>query len=88
MGILERLLGLGSLECSKVPIAYWQVAIPNFSGAIRLISLEVIALITYLGNQVLVALVIAFNFLSDFHLFLLETINANSSGPSSLSKRI
>ncbi len=57
------------------------MALPIFSEGVRLISSKVIALVGYLGNGVLVALVIAFRFLLDFRLFLLEAISANYLGP-------
>jgi hypothetical protein len=50
MGVFERFLGLGSLECPKVFLVWWHMAFPIFSGGVGLISMEVIVLITYLGN--------------------------------------
>jgi hypothetical protein len=52
---------------------------PIFSGGVGLISMEVIVLAAYLGNQALVAHVIVSKFLLDFHPFLLEMIG--SLGP-------
>ncbi len=63
------------------PFSSLAVVFPSFSGGIWLISLKVIAIIIYLGNWTLVALVIASRFLMDFHLFLLEAIDVSSLGP-------
>ncbi len=54
---------------------------PISSGGVRLISLEVIVLVTYLGSWGLVALVITSKFLLDFCLFLLEAIGVSRLGP-------
>jgi hypothetical protein len=53
----------------------------HFDGGIRLTSLEVIALVTYLKSWALVEFVITSRFLLDFHSFLLEVIGANRLGP-------
>jgi hypothetical protein len=87
VGVFKRLLGLGSLECPKAPFVHQYVVLPIYNDGIRLISLEVIVPIAYLGSWALIALVITFKFLLDFCPFLLEPISVNSSGPS-LSKRI
>ncbi len=44
MGVFERFLGSGSLECFKAFIVHRQVAFLISSGGIRLIFLEIIAL--------------------------------------------
>jgi hypothetical protein len=51
-----RLLGSSSLECPEAFLVYQQVVFPIFSGGIKLISLEVIALIAYMGSWALVSL--------------------------------
>lgn len=56
------------------------MALTIFIGGIGLISLNVIALATYLKSWALVTSVIASRFLLDFHLFLLKAIGANSLG--------
>jgi len=81
MRIFGRFLGSGLLECPMTPLVCCQVPFPIFSGDVRLISLKVIALVTYLGNWVLIAPVITYRFLLDFHSFLLEAISANYLGP-------
>jgi hypothetical protein len=81
MGIFERLLDWGSLECLEALLVHQHVAFPNFSGGISFISLDVIVQATYLGSRALVAPVIASNFLLDSHLFLLEMISVNNSRP-------
>jgi hypothetical protein len=50
-----RLLGSSSLECPKAFLVCRQVVFPIFSGGIKFISLEVIALIAYMGSWVLVS---------------------------------
>jgi hypothetical protein len=47
MGIFERFLGLGSLECPEAFLVYQQVAFPICSGVVQLISLKVIAPTAY-----------------------------------------
>ncbi len=81
MGVFERLLGMGSLECPKAPLIHWHVAIPNYNGDIGLISLEVIALATFLGHQALVAPIIASRFLLDSCPLLLKAIGASNLRP-------
>lgn len=81
MKVFGRLSSLGSLKCPATPLICRQVAFPIFSGDVRLISSKVIALIAYLGNWVLAALMITSGFLLDFLLFLLEAISANYLGP-------
>jgi hypothetical protein len=49
MGVFERFLGLGSLECPKVLLVLWHMFFPIFNGGVSLISMEVIVLIAYLG---------------------------------------
>jgi hypothetical protein len=80
MGVFKRLLGLGSLQCPKALLVHRQVALTIFIRGIGLISLNVIALVTYLKSWALVTFVIASRFLLDFHLFLLKAIVVNSSG--------
>ncbi len=81
MGILERLLGLGSLECFDTPLVCQQLVLFISYGVISLISSKVITLATYLGGWALIALVIASKFLLDFRMFLLEAISASNLGP-------
>jgi hypothetical protein len=76
---LKEFWVFGSLECPKVLLVWWHMALPIFSGGVGLITMEVIVLSTYLGNHALVVLVIVSKFLLDFHPFLLEVIG--SSGP-------
>jgi len=56
------------------------VALPISSGGLGLISLQVIALVAYMGSWGLVALIIASKFLFYFRLFLLEVIGASNLG--------
>jgi hypothetical protein len=51
-----KLLGSSSLACPEAFLVRQQVVFPIFSGGIKLISLEVIASITYMGSWVLVSL--------------------------------
>ncbi len=51
------------------------------NGGVWLISLEVIALTTYLGNWALKAPVTTSRFLLDFHPLLLKTIGASNLRP-------
>ncbi len=81
MRVFERLLGPSSLECLEALLDCSHAVFPISSGGVRLISLEVITLAIYLGSWALIALVIAFKFLLDFRLFLLEAIGASSLGP-------
>ncbi len=74
MGIFERLLGSGSLECLEALLVCRHVVLPVCSGGIRLISLKVIVLVAYLGSWTLVTFVITSR-------FLLEVIGVNSSRP-------
>jgi hypothetical protein len=74
MGVFERILGLGSLECPEAPFNHRHVVLPIFSGGIRFISLEAIAPAIYLGSWALVTFVIASR-------FLLHAIGANGLGP-------
>ncbi len=52
-----------------------------FSEGVRLISLEVIALVAYIRSWALVTFVIASKFLLDSCPFLLEAIGVSSLGP-------
>jgi hypothetical protein len=79
MGVLERLLGLGSLEHLEA-LLILGIWLFHFDGGIGLISLEVITLVTYLKSWALVDFVISSKFLLDFHLFLLDVIDANRLG--------
>jgi hypothetical protein len=80
MGIFERLLGASAFECLEAFLVRRHVVFPISSGGIRLISLEVIALATYLRSWALIAHVIASRFLLDSCPFLLGVISASSSG--------
>jgi hypothetical protein len=73
-------LSLGSLKCPKGLLVHQQVALTIFIGGIGLISLNIIALATYLMSWALVTSIIASRFLLDFHPFLLKAIGANSLG--------
>jgi len=79
MGVLERLLGLGSLEHLEALLILGRWLF-HFDGGIGLISLEVITLVTYLKSWALVDFVIVSKFLLDSHLFLLDVIDANRLG--------
>ncbi len=81
MGIFEKLLGLGPLECPKALLIHQQVALPISSGGIGFISLEFIVLAIYLGSWALITLVIASKFLLDSHSFLLEAIGVSNLWP-------
>jgi hypothetical protein len=81
MGIFEKLLGLGPLECPKALLIHQQVALPISSGGIGFISLEFIVLAIYLKSCALITLVIASKFLLDSHSFLLEAIGASNLWP-------
>jgi hypothetical protein len=50
MGVFEKKLGLRSLECPKAILVFQQMALPIFNVGVRLISLEVIILTSYLGR--------------------------------------
>jgi len=51
-----KLLGSSSLECPKAFLVRQQVVFPIFSGGIKLISLEVITSIAYMGSWALMSL--------------------------------
>jgi hypothetical protein len=57
------------------------VVLPISSGGVWLISSKVITLTAYLGNWAIIALVITYKFLLDFHPFLLEAIGVSNSRP-------
>jgi hypothetical protein len=71
MGIFERFLGSGSLECLKAFLIYQQVPLPIFSGVVGLISLKVIAPTAYVGSWALIVLIISSKFLLDSRSFFL-----------------
>ncbi len=50
-----KLLGSSSLECPEAFLVRRQVVFPIFSWGIKLISLEVIASIAYMGSWALVS---------------------------------
>jgi hypothetical protein len=50
MGVFERLLDLGSLECPEALLIHQHVTFLISSGGVRLISSKVIAPIDYLGS--------------------------------------
>ncbi len=50
MGVFERLLGLGPLECSEVVLICQHVVFSIFNEGVGLISLKVITLVAYLGK--------------------------------------
>jgi len=62
MGIFERFLGPSLLECLKILLVRWHVVLLIFNGSVRLISLEVIALVICMGSWALVTLVIPSRF--------------------------
>jgi hypothetical protein len=80
MKVFERLVGLCSLECFEAFLVHRQVAFPISSGGIRLIVLEVIALIAYSESWALIFPIITSMFLFDFFPFLLEVIDASNLG--------
>ncbi len=47
--VFGNFLGLGSLECPKVPLVRQQASLPISRGGVGLVSIEVIVLATYLG---------------------------------------
>jgi hypothetical protein len=51
-----KLLGSSSLKCPKAFLVRRHVVFPIFSGGIKLISLEVIASIAYMGSWALISL--------------------------------
>ncbi len=81
MGIFYKLLGLSSMVYFEAFFVRLHVVLPISSEGIRVISLEVIVPIVYLGSWALVALVIASRNLLDLHSSLLEAIGVSSLGP-------
>jgi len=81
MGIFKKFLGLDSLKCLKAFFVHQHVAFPISSEGIKLIFSKVNVLATYLESWALVALVIVFRFLLNFHPFLLEMIGVNNLRP-------
>jgi len=71
MQVFERLLNPCYFECLKVLLVCWHVSLPVFSGKISFIFAKTIVLIVYLGNWVLIMLIIVFRFLLDSCMFLL-----------------
>ncbi len=65
IGIFGRLLRLGSLECSEAPLVCQQTFLPISKCGIGLVSMEVIALVMYLGSWGLIALIITSKFLQN-----------------------
>jgi hypothetical protein len=78
MGVFERILGLGSLECLEALFIHQHVVPPIFNGGIRSISSKAIDLTTYLRSGALVTFVIASR-------FSLQAIGANGLRPSFFS---
>ncbi len=72
--MFERLLGLGSFNSPKGPLAHKQACLPITFSGIELISTSTIAPTTYLGNWVFIALVIIVRFMVDQHPFLVEAL--------------
>ncbi len=68
------LLGPRSFDSLEGPLACKKICLPIIFGNIELILTITIALITYLGNWALVALIIVFRFMIDQHPFLLEML--------------
>jgi hypothetical protein len=50
MGVFERLLGLGPLECSEALLICQHVVFSIFNGGVGLIYLKVITFVAYLGR--------------------------------------
>jgi hypothetical protein len=71
MGVFEKLLGLGSLECFEAFLVHLHVVFPISSGGIGLIFLEVIALVAYFGSWALGVIVITSMFNNSIFRFLL-----------------
>jgi len=76
IGVLEKLLGLGSLEHLEALLILGKWLFHSDGGR-GLTSLEVIALVTYLKSWALIDFIIIFRFLLDSHSFLLEVIGVN-----------
>jgi hypothetical protein len=81
MQVFEIFLGLSSFDYSKALLVCRHISFPISSGGMNFISIETIALVTYLEScQTLITFVITFRFLLDLRPFLLKVIGANSSG--------
>jgi len=72
--MFERLLGLGSFNSPKGPLAHKQACLPITFGGIELISTSTIAPTTYLGNWALITIIIIVRFMVDQHPFLVEAV--------------
>jgi hypothetical protein len=81
MGVFERLVGLGSLDCFEAPLVCEHVALPISSGGVTLISSKVIVPTAYLRNWALVTPIIVSKFLLDFCMFLLKVISVSNLRP-------
>lgn len=79
MGVFEKLLGLGSLECPKTLLVHQQVALLISNGGHKVDFFEGHCSSCLFGNWALVAPMIISKFLLDYHMFLLEVIGVNSS---------
>ncbi len=67
------LLGPGSFDSPKGPLACKQASLPITFDSVKFISTSTITPIAYLGSWALVVSVIAVRFMVDQHPFLLET---------------
>jgi hypothetical protein len=72
--MFRHLLGLGSFDSAKEPLAHKQASFPITFGGIRVIPTTTITPIVYLKNWVFIALIIATKFMADHYPFLLETL--------------
>jgi hypothetical protein len=68
------LLGIGSFDGPKSPLACKQTSLPITFRGVQFISTSIIAPIAYLRSWALVALVITARFMVDQHPFLLEAL--------------
>ncbi len=69
-----RLLGLGSFDNPKGPLAHKQASFPITFGDVEFILTSTITSITYLGNWALIVLVIVARFMVDQCFFIFEAL--------------
>jgi hypothetical protein len=72
--VFRCLLGPGSFNSPKRPLARKQASLPTTFGGVGLISTSTITPAAYLGSWALVVLVIVVRFMVDQHPFLLEAL--------------
>lgn len=65
--VFGRVLGSSFFKCSKAPLVCWQAIIPIYKVRIGFISIETIALMEYLGNWGMVALINTSKLLQDLY---------------------